>query len=110
MAGGARVQTAPELSFGKGPDPQGLVEIDVSQRRQLSLLTRPNEVTPTQVEAEQLLWANLWKGGAVVEGRWRFAAADGVLDAVQVDVEGDFELISAAALSPASVAWTPKAG
>jgi hypothetical protein len=110
LGGGASVRALPELTSLDSVEGEDIHRYDLSHHKQVTLLTRRNASTPPEIEAEQLLWVNLWRGGAVLEGRWRFSAAEGTLDIVQVDIEGDFELISAAALSPASVNWAPGSG
>lgn len=89
----------------------GVQVVELGQRRDVTLVTRPIDAPPAEVEAEQLLWTNLWRGGGVVEGRWRFqVASPGLLTEAVVDVGGDLELISAAALTSAAVQWLPEKG
>lgn len=103
----AQVQTWP------GPLPvavtgeDGVQTVELGQRRDVTLITRPIDAPPTEIEAEQLLWANLWRGGGVIEGRWRFQVASGTLTEAVVDIGEDLELVSAAALTPAAVQWRP---
>jgi hypothetical protein len=85
----------------------GVQKIDLGQRRDVTLVTRPLDAPPPEMVAEQLLWANLWRGGGVVEGRWRFQAASGTLTEAAIDVGQELELVSAAALTPATVQWQP---
>lgn len=88
----------------------GVQIIELGQRREVTLDTRPIDSAVMQTEAEQLLWANLWRGGGVVEGRWRFQASSGLLMEAVVDVGDGLELLSAAALTPAGVQWHPEEG
>ena len=85
----------------------GVQTLELGPRREVTLITRPLDAPAAKIRAEQLLWANLWRGGGIVEGRWRFQATSGVLAEAVVDVGEGLELVSAAALSPAAVRWQP---
>jgi hypothetical protein len=104
---------AAQIQAWPGPLPvtvtgeDGVQTVELGQRRDVTLITRPIDAPPVEIEAEQLLWANLWRGGGVVEGRWRFQAASGMLTEAMVDVGQGLELVSAAALTPATVQWQP---
>lgn len=104
---------AAQLQAMPGPLPvavtgeDGVQTIELGQRRGVTLITRPMDAAPIEVEAEQLIWTSLWQGGGIIEGRWRFQATSGLLTEAIVDVGGELELLSAAALTPAAMQWLP---
>lgn len=101
----AQVQAWPGPLAVSATSEVGVQTLELGQRRDVTLLTRPIDAPAAKIEAEQLIWTNLWRGGGVIEGRWRFLAPSETLTEAVVDVGAGLELLSAAALTPASVRW-----
>jgi hypothetical protein len=58
---------------------------------------------PTQVR--ELLWARVWPGGSVVEGRWKFTKSPALPKTLEIACPRSWQLLSAAANVPAKVLW-----
>jgi hypothetical protein len=86
------------------------LDLQIPGGARIALATRPRTSAPVEVAAEQLLWISLWPGAAIVEGRWRFRAPEGVLESAAVDFGGDLELVSTAASLPATSRWITSEG
>jgi hypothetical protein len=110
LDGGADVRVAPSFLKGTASSARAPLEVDLATIGRCSLATRRHEADATEVAAEQLLWARLWPGTALVEGRWRFRAGSGVLDAATVDFGSDLELVSLNANVPAAAQWQSHEG
>lgn len=104
LSGGVIVQA--DLPSVPSSDEPGLQVVELGQHNELTLSVQPQPNSPPPITAEQLVWTSLWPGAAIVEGRWRFTSEEGRFDSVGIEVDGDLELISSGATSPAVAHWT----
>jgi hypothetical protein len=105
LEGGADVRVTPSFVKSAPVSPRDDLAVELANQSLVSLSTRPNEAGAASVAAEQLLWVNLWRGAAVVEGRWRFRSDEGTIEAATIDLDGELELIATNANQPFTARW-----